>query len=63
MQEFARVAEAAEACLLVVLADVRGEVCDCDCADVGWRFDRAHGFLVRVFGEKIVVGRAAFVVG
>ena len=43
VEEFARVAEAAEAGLFVVFADVGGEVCDCDGADVCGGFDGADG--------------------
>ena len=43
VEEFAAVAEAAEAGLFVVFADVGGEVCDCYGADVCGGFDGADG--------------------
>ena len=64
MQEFAGVAEAAEAGLFVVFADVGGEVCDCYGADVGGGFDGADGAGgggVRVFGDVGLVVGGAFV--
>ena len=61
VQELAAVAEAAEAGLLVVFADVGGEVGDGDGADVGGRFDGTDGFGGRVgvlLDEGLVVGCA-----
>ena len=60
MEEFAAVAEAAEAGLFVVFADVRGEVCDCDGADVGGGFYRADD---RAGGGIGVLGDVGLVVG
>ena len=61
MQELAAVAEAAEARLLVVFADVGGEVGDGDGADVGGGFDGADGLGGRVgvfLDERLVAGCA-----
>ena len=61
MQELAAVAEAAEARLLVVFADVGGEVGDGDGTDVGGGFDGADGLGGRVgvfLDEGLVAGCA-----
>ena len=63
MQEFARVAETAEAGLFVVFAYVGGEVCNCYCADVCGGFDGTDGAGggVGVLGDVGLVARCAFV--
>jgi len=64
VQEFAGIAEAAEAGLFVVFADVRGEVDEGDGAQVRGGFDGADVFTgegVRVCGYEVGVGGLAFV--
>ena len=61
VEELAAVAEAAEAGLLVVFADVRGEVGDGDGTDVCGRFDGADRFgggVGVLLDEGLVVGCA-----
>ena len=64
MKKLTRISKAAEAGLFVVFADVRGEVCYGDCADVGGGFDGADGLGggVGVFGDEGGVRGEAFVV-